>query len=294
MYESIVQTYDDEYKKICGDTLHYFPHGITVVLQCIHKKNIFNLLFDNLFLNDSIKEFIFKLYCRYVSIQRLLKKVILRRRRKKMISCNSADLSYTPFHEYKPSDYVDLIVDNKLYTFRHCELYNIIQSSLLNADMFMISTPVPIKNPYTGIPFSKNMLYLLYLTMKHYSPVFYYFMKTDFNLKTFLFDYEGLLRTHCIEKTLKELSNEHAILMIRQMLEEITILNLISETYIPILSITQLKKPILTLKPLLTHYYNYMYSMNPHQRHIEYKTLIRKLISLRDEHPQNILIQLLF
>jgi hypothetical protein len=158
----------------------------------------------------------------------------------------------------------------------------------------MISNPLPVKNPYTGIPFSKNMLYLLYLKMKYHSPLFIYFMKTDFDLTTFLLEYEGLLRTHCIEKTIKELSNENAILMIREMMQEITVLNLISETYIPILSISQLKTPILTLRPLLTHYYNYMYSMNPHQRHIEYKTLIRKLISLRDEHPQNILIQLLF
>ena len=294
MYDSIVQRYEDEYKKMCGDTFHYFPHGITVVLQCIHRKNIFSLLFDNLFLNATIKEFIFKLYCRYVSIKLLFKKVILRRRRKKMISCNTDDLSYTPFHEYKSCEYFDLIVDNKLYTFKHSELYNLIQSSLLNADMYMISNPLPIKNPYTGIPFSKTMLYLLYLKMKHYSPLFYYFMKTDFKLDIFLLNYEGLLRTYIIEKTIKELSNENAILMIREMLQEITVLNLISETYIPILSISQLKKPILTLKPLLTHYYNYMYSMNPYQRHIEYKVLIRKLISLRDEHPQNILIQLLF
>ncbi len=51
----------------------------------------------------------------------------------------------------------------------------------------------------------------------------------------------------------------------------------------PIVSLKELKVDLLTLKPLLYYYYNYLFSMNPYQRHVDHKKLINALIKLRDK-----------
>jgi hypothetical protein len=151
-------------------------------------------------------------------------------------------------------------------------------SALLHADIYMISNPIPIKNPYTGIAFTKNMLYLICECIKLH-PLFYYYRKCGFNCHLFLLQYEGLIRTHLIEKTVNEYTPHQLVRHIEEMLEDITLFDFVTEKYEPIVKMTDI--PAKHLKPLLFHYYFHIYSLNPYQRSVEYKQLVEKLIVLR-------------
>jgi hypothetical protein len=142
----------------------------------------------------------------------------------------------------------------------------------------MISNPLPIKNPYTGIPFTKNMLYLICGCTKFHC-LFHYFRKCDFDCHKFLLNYEGLIRTHLIEKTIQEYTPIQITQRIIIMLLEVTLFDFDTEKYEPILTIENI--PIKRMKPLLFHYYFSIYSLNPYQRSIEYKLLVNELLNLR-------------
>jgi hypothetical protein len=82
-----------------------------------------------------------------------------------------------------------------------------------------------------------------------------------------------------IEKTIHEYTPAQLIANVTIMLEEITLFNFLTEDYEPIVKAIDIPSSI--MKPLLFHYYFYIYSLNPYQRSIEYKQLVEKLIVLR-------------
>jgi hypothetical protein len=69
----------------------------------------------------------------------------------------------------------------------------------------------------------------------------------------------------------------------KKMLEEMTIYNFSTGIYEPIVTMDKIKQP----KPFLLQYYFSLFSLNPYQREMEYKSLIRKLILLRDNKLDN-------
>ena len=213
------------------------------------------------------------IYCKATSLQWSLRRFILRWRKKRLASCNQYDLSMSEF-----SDPIELVIQHKKYTFQKQELYRLIYSSLLNADIYMISNPLPVKNPYTGIPFTKPMLYLICECIKLH-PLFYYYRACGFDSRDFLLKHEGLIRTHLIEKTVHEYTPAQLTEQLSIMLDEITLFNFLTENYEPIVQVADI--PLPTIKPLLFHYFFYIYSLNPYQRNIEYKELVKKLIVLR-------------
>jgi hypothetical protein len=82
-----------------------------------------------------------------------------------------------------------------------------------------------------------------------------------------------------IEKIVNEYTITQIKHQVKEMLEDITLFNFITENYEPIVKIDDI--PLKQLKPLLFHYYFHIYSLNPYQRSIEYKELVKKLIVLR-------------
>lgn len=198
-----------------------------------------------------------------------------------MIPVNNCDLSCIPFSEYSPSLYFKLIISNKLYIFKHSDMYNIIETCLTNYDENMFSIPIPIKNPYTGIKFNKNILYLIFLKLNQVPILFRFFMKCNFNLNDFLMNYEGLLRGYSIEKTIKLMDTQTLRESILSMLENVTVYNFNTGYQEPIVDISKLKIDVLSLKPLLFYYYQDLYSLNPYQKYQYHKKLIKSLIQLR-------------
>jgi hypothetical protein len=185
-----------------------------------------------------------------------------------------------PLTDCKSTELFDLIDTNK-YIFRYSDMYNIIQSSITNANEYMMSVPLHIKNPYTGIPFSKMILYKLFMIMKRVPPLFMYYMECEFNPDTFLVKYEGILRTYTIKKTIKEYNNKSVIVIIKDMLIKTTLYNICTGKNEPIVLAKDIKGDLLTLKPLLYYYYNYLFSLNPYERHVDHKKLVSFLIKLR-------------
>jgi len=260
--------YAEKHKALCENRIHYSSDLFITIFSIVK----FPELLSNPFL-ASQRPFLIDIYCKAKSLQWSMRRFILRYRKKRLVSCNQYDLSLCEF-----TDPVEFVIQNKKYTFQRQELYKIIYSSLLNADIYMIANPVPIKNPYTGIPFTKNMLYIICDCIKLH-PLFYYYRKCYFNSTQFLLKYEGLIRTHLIEKTVNEYTPAQLRANIAIMLDEITLFNFLTEIYEPIVEIKDI--PVSTMKPLLFHYYFHIYSLNPYQRSIEYKQLVEKLIVLR-------------
>jgi hypothetical protein len=264
----VTHKYDEKHKQVCENRINYSEELFIMLLSCTNYKDLIN----NTFL-ELQRPFLINIYFKARSLQWSMRRFILKYRKKLMISCNQYDLSLYDF-----TDPVELIIVNKKYTFQRQELYKLIYSSLLNADVDLISTPIPVKNPYTGIPFTKNMLYIICDCIK-LNPLFYYYRKCYFNCNDFLLKYEGLIRTHLIEKIVNEYTITQIKHQVKEMLEDITLFNFITENYEPIVKLNNI--PLNQLKPLLFHYYFYNYSLNPYQRSMEYKELLKKLIVLR-------------
>lgn len=269
-----IHYFDEEYKQLCNEkSLLYSPDFLYVVLSCF-KKNAIHSISTNTFLSD-FKPLCIKIVCHVLSLCNRRRRFINRWRKKRLPSCNTCDLSMTPFEKNR----LELIIDSKKYTFHAYELQQLIFSSLLHTEYYMIVEPLPIKNPYTGVAFTKNMLYYLYLHLKVH-PIFFYYTKMDFDLKQFLLQYEGLLRTHLIEKTILEYNETKVKTVCKKMLEELTIFNFSTCNYEPIVTMDKIKPQL--LKSFILQYYHSLFSLNPYQREIEYKSLIRKLVLLRD------------
>ena len=266
-----------DYKHICDTHQIYYSESLFRMLIDSYSKKFIDEINNNIFLMPIVKKFVINTYVVYKNAYHKIKKCILGYAYRKKKSCNSNDLSGIPFSEYKPNEYFFIIHNDNKYTFLHTDFYNILQSSLLNADEHLIANPLPIKNPYTGIIFNNNMLYLLYLKLKHVPLLFMHFMKTKFDIQQFLLNYEGLLRHYSIEKKLKNLSPHDTKSSILEMIFDISLWQLNDSQ----MRIFNIEHDILSLKPLLKHYYNYIYSMNPYQRQIEYSTLLKKMVFIQ-------------
>jgi hypothetical protein len=269
---------ETEYIAKCNEFSMYPSEGLPyMMIQSFHRNIPMYLEFTkNIFLKPEMKTWIQQFYCKckrhYLSIKRFILRIVYTRRK----SCNTCDLSYTPFTEYSPSLCLSIIDHGKKYTFTHSELYNIIEKSLTNADTYMIANPLPIKNPYTGVNFSKEQLYFLYLNMKHLPLVFRHFIQTNFSIHVFLLENECILRQYQIRKRVQEITKEQIKQEMQDMIVDMCLYLAftLSSLDTQIVTITQNEKEC---RDMLTHYYNYLYSLNPYQRQCECRTLINKL-----------------
>jgi len=101
--------------------------------------------------------------------------------------------------------------NNAKYLFKLNDLLKIINMSLINSHEFF-AEPLPIKNPYNNIPFSKNILYYTHYVITEKtnigskiskSELFLKFHSCHFNLTMFLGKYEYLLREYTIHNHVK-------------------------------------------------------------------------------------------
>jgi hypothetical protein len=272
----VVSRLEIEYKQMCHEKgIHDSSDLICMIVSSIRNLPAYVAFTNNIFLHEETKQWIHKVYPRCMHIYLCIKRCILRYVYKHRKSCNMVDLSYTPFTEYVPSLCIHLIDNGKKYTFTHPELYNIIENSLANSDTYMISNPLPIKNPYTGIPFSKEMLYFLFLNLRHIPLLFRHFVRDQFDIQLFLLENESILRQHQIHKRVRDIPKASLHQEMQDMIIEMCFyLSYTLNIENHIIKITQNEKDCRTM---LTHYYNYMYSLNPYQRQCECQTLIKKL-----------------
>ena len=174
--EKILEIANDvKNKSLClQKDVHYNSELFKFYLYSLEKTKagLYIFLMKNIFIAACQKEIIVNMYAevnvRYIRIRKCIFNYWVR----KKPPCNLVDLSYTPFSEYAPHQYFYLLDGRNKYMFTHTEMYNIIESSLTNADSHLISNPLPIKNPYTGTTFSRSKLYTIFFKLKHI-PLFF-------------------------------------------------------------------------------------------------------------------------
>ena len=110
---------------------------------------------------------------------------------------------------------------NSRYLFNINDLLKIITTSLTNSYMFF-SQPLPSKNPYNNLPFTKSNLYNMYFFLKFktniYNDLFVKFFHCDFNLTTFYHKYEYLLRQYILDNFIKNSTEDVVIQEIKKMI----------------------------------------------------------------------------
>jgi hypothetical protein len=219
----------------------------------------------NTFIPASAKLLLFHMH----STMRLLKRVFTKRPSYPAhITC---DLSGTPFAEYRHPDSFDLIHDNAVYTFKHSDMHNIIQSALTHSYEF-VTEPLPIRNPYTGVPFNPCQLWLIWLRMKQPPTLFTYFLKCKDTLE-FSLKYEALLRSYIIDAYIRDLSEYDK----NRILQDIMFSMVLNGDYEP--NMDRLKK---REHKLIKAYVTSNYTLNPSERESSAMFMMIELFKLRN------------
>ena len=152
---------------------------------------------------------------------------------------------------------------NSRYLFNINDLIKIITTSITNSYMFF-SQPLPSKNPYNNLPFTKSNLYNMYFFLKFktniYNDLFVKFFHCDFNLTTFYHKYEYLLREYILDNFIKNSTEDVLIEEIKKM---INLFNKKTTKKILINDEFPKKRLIKIMKPYLILYLQSYYSFVP-------------------------------
>ena len=126
------------------------------------------------------------------------------------------------------------------------------------------SQPLPSKNPYNNLPFTKSNLYNIYFFFKFktniYNDLFIKFFNCNFNLTTFYHKYEYLLREHILDNFVKNSTEDVLIQEIKKM---INLFNKKTTKKILINDEFPKKRLIKIMKPYLMLYLQSYYSFVP-------------------------------
>ena len=175
---------------------------------------------------------------------------------------------------------------NTRYLFNINDLLKIITTSITNSYMFF-SQPLPSKNPYNNLPFTKSNLYNMYFFLKFktniYNDLFVKFFHCDFNLTTFYHKYEYLLREHILDNFIKNSTEDVLIQEIKKM---ITLFNKKTTKKILINDEFPKKNLIKIMKPYLMLYLQSYYSFVPIVKNNSIVLLNSKLKKFQKFNPK--------
>jgi hypothetical protein len=125
--------------------------------------------------------------------------------------------------------------------------------------------PLPSKNPYNNLPFTKSNLYNIYFFIKFntniHDDLFFNFFRCDFNLSIFYNKYEHILREHSITNYIKNSTVNVLIDQINKMINIYNYRNI--DNKIKIDSEFPKDKLIKIMKPYLKLYIESYYSLIP-------------------------------
>lgn len=238
---------------------------------------------NNIFIMPKVKQLIFDLFNKsqrsYYALSRFARIYMVRKAKMPI----EHDLYLNPIdkNDRKSIQLYDRS-HKSLYSFTSSDLVRIISTALTHSRNYFIE-PLESRNPYTNTPFTKSMLYTIYFHIqKTYTvipPLLHAFFIDNFDLELFAINNEQLIRNICVDSFLKNSSIDvlygeviHMFLFIRSK---------INISY-------EFPKNILVevMRPYLSLYCRYMYSIQgTEQRYIYYTILRRKMMEFRDYNP---------
>ncbi len=174
-----------------------------------------------------------------------------------------------------------LLQHNCRYLFAITDLNKIIETSLCNSPYF-ISEPIPIKNPYNKMPFSKSDLYNIYFQIKdrlmRTPDILYQFFLSNFNLTKFKRNNQVLIREKYIHRFIENEDRETLVDYIENALSFNT--NIKIDEDFPEDELVRIFKPYLRL------YLEMNYSIDSSVRHRSKCLLMHKLHIFHMHNPQ--------
>ena len=228
------------------------------------------------------------LYIKAKNIKNIFKKYIKKSKWEKSLKYSvDTDLYLNNLSDFNEKYTITILENNTRYRFRLSDLVNYwVESLTKNEGLF--PDPLPIKNPYTNIPFSNHNLYNIYFKLLHtgFQIPFYIsiFVKNHMNLKDFHYYNLPLLKETAI-------NNFHKSNLIYEKWEQI--LNMLHDfrreiDYITFSTIIEhnLKKEICKkLSNILLFYLKYKFSHNPLISRDAKRKVKNMLLSFLDENP---------
>lgn len=177
-------------------------------------------LTQNPFLTPSILDKIFGYFSKaqrtYYAFSRLLRIWKLRRAKVQIqMDLYMNDLDKRHLHTFV------LLQQNNLYYFSLTNLINIIVTAITHSSHFFHS-PLPVKNPYNNVVFSKADLYNVYFSaVRVYIKIpafFRRFFECDFDVYRFKMEHESALQKHAILQYIESANSDKLVEDIRDML----------------------------------------------------------------------------
>lgn len=157
----------------------------------------------------------------YWAFNRLARIYKVKRSKRFDIDC---DLYTTPFRNLPPS-VVTNVYDERTqtrYCFRLSDMLALTHKALIHAPDFFVE-PLPVRNPYTNLPFTKAQLYHLYFAVKAspliMPPLFHLWFLVHFDLDLFFRRNESILINYAIEDFVQNGSEEEHVERLYEMVE---------------------------------------------------------------------------
>jgi hypothetical protein len=239
----------------------FFNECINNVFFDAETKNDFTLLFD-------------KIQRTYNSFRKFA--YIYKFRKSKLVVTD--DLCSNPI-QLNQRNIICIYQAGNRYLFNILDLNKIINTSLANSSMFF-STPLPIKNPYTNLPFNKSTLYNIYFFIQfntnYTNELFNLFYKSNFNLTIFFGRYEHMLREYTIEHYIETTDTETLHADILNMIFMLNQIYMTPEYQLNIDDDFPKQTLIRVMKPYLRLWIDCGYSLIPCKAAYSVSLLIRK------------------
>ena len=235
---------------------------------------------ENMFIQTSDKESFFKYFCkiqrRYFALLRFVSACKFKVAKIQI----AEDLYMNPLQE-SDRNVIAILQNGKKYLFSIANMINIANTALTNAPHFFVS-PLPIKNPYNNLVFSKSALYHIFFAIKSstfiLSMPLYYFFLANFDLLQFQNEYEGVIRDIAIETYVKMSDWKLLFPAVKQML--------LQKSKIRVDKEFPGEKLVNIMKPYLRLFYIYKYSLDDYKRTSAVCQLRAKLARLHKACPQ--------
>ena len=178
------------------------PYSIIYNLAYKSKHQVLHSYFSNVFFNYAMKNEVLEVFCiaqrRYFALARLVRIYKVRTAKATILT----DLTLNPIDpNHKHS--VLIHQNNANYWFILSDLMTHIEIALTNSPNFF-PEPIPIKNPYTNLPFTPSALYAIWLQLRASSyrmpSLFQHYVLCGFDIHMFRLRHETEIRERFVRR----------------------------------------------------------------------------------------------